>query len=124
MIDKKMDEKDLKKLLKKKPSYREEANALICECLRNGFIEDLHAGKHSKLLEDKSLSRITDEEMKKLMIETTAKLAACLEIRDKNPKEYKKFLNVMTLTYTHDWSMDLTEYLLNPDDTNKPEKGI
>ena len=51
----------MNKLLRKKPTYREEANALICECLRNGFIEDLH-------------SRISDEEMKKLMIETTAKL--------------------------------------------------
>ncbi len=104
-----MNEKDVKKLLGKKPSYREEANALICECLRNGFIEDLHAGKHSELLEDKSLSRITQEEMKKLMIETTAKLAVLLEMKDRNPKEYKKFINVMTLTYTRNWSLDLTE---------------
>jgi hypothetical protein len=97
MNDKEMDEKDVKKLLKKQPAYREEANALICECLRNGFIEDLHA-------------RITDEEMKKLMIETTAKLAIYLEMKDENPKLYKKFINFMTLTYTHDWSLDLTEY--------------
>jgi hypothetical protein len=99
MNDKEMDEKELKKLIRKKPSYREEANALIGECLRNGFIEDLHA-------------RITDEEMKKLMIETTAKLADYLEIRDKNPKEYKKFINFMTLTYTKDWSKDLRKYTI------------
>ncbi len=105
-----MDEKEMRKLLRKNFNYREEANALICECLRNGFIEDLHAGKSSKLLEDKSLSRITDEEMKKLMIETTAKLADYLQMRDKNPKEYKKFINFITLTYTRDWSLDLTEY--------------
>lgn len=110
MNDKEMNEKELKKLLRKNPTYREEANALICESLRNGFIEDLHAGKSSKLLEDKSLSRITDEEMKKLMIETTAKLEVYLEIRDKHPKEYKKFINFMTLTYTKDWSKDLREY--------------
>ena len=79
------------------PSYREEANALICECLRNGFIEDLH-------------ERITQEEMKKLMIETTAKLEVYLEMRDENPNEYKKFINFMTLTYTREWSNDLIEY--------------
>lgn len=78
-------------------TYREEANALICECLRNGFIEDLHA-------------RITDEEMKKLMIETTAKLAIYLKIRDNNPKVYEKFVNFMSMAYTKDWSTDLTKY--------------
>ncbi len=105
-----MNKKELQKLLRKNPTYREEANALICECLRNGFIENLHAGKDSKLLEDKSLSRITEEEMKKLMIETTAKLADYLVMRDKYPKEYKKFINSMTLSYTRLWSKDLREY--------------
>lgn len=105
-----MNEKESEQLLTKNPTYREEANALICECLRNGFIENLHAGKDSKLLEDKSLSRITQEEMKKLMIETTAKLEVYLEMRDKYPKEYKKFINFMTLTYTREWSNDLIEY--------------
>ncbi len=92
-----MDEKEMNKLLRKKPTYREEANALICECLRNGFIEDLH-------------SRISDEEMKKLMIETTAKLELYLIMKDKRPKMYRKFVNFMTMTFTKDWSLDLTEY--------------
>ncbi len=92
-----MDEKEMNKLLRKKPTYREEANALICECLRNGFIEDLH-------------SRISDEEMKKLMIETTAKLESYLIMRDKCPKIYRKFVNFMTMTFTKDWSLDLMEY--------------
>jgi hypothetical protein len=105
-----MNEKEINKLLRKNPTYREEANALIHQCLRAGFIEDLHTGKSSKLLEDKSLSRITNEEMKKLMIETTAKLADYLEMRDKNPKEYKKFINSITLLFTHDWSKDIKEY--------------
>ena len=79
------------------PSYREEANALICECLRNGFIEDLH-------------ERITQEEMKKLMIETTAKLAQYLEMKKENPEKYKFCINFIMLAYTSDWSKDLKEY--------------
>jgi hypothetical protein len=38
---------------------REEANALTCCAFRNGYLEDLHAGKHSELLEKPELSRIT-----------------------------------------------------------------
>ncbi|OGH07505.1 MAG: hypothetical protein A2W22_01145 [Candidatus Levybacteria bacterium RBG_16_35_11] len=95
-------EKQLSKILNKKPTYREETNALICECLRNGFIEDLH-------------SRISDEEMKKLMIETSANLEKKLIMKDKHPKEYKKFINFITLTYTKEWSTDLTEYELKED---------
>lgn len=105
-----MKENEMKKLLRKNPGYREEANALIHQCLRVGFIEDLHAGKSSKLLEDRSLSRITNEEMKKLMIKTSAKLSEYLELRDKNPEEYKKFINSITLLFTHDWSKDLKQY--------------
>ena len=32
-------------------TIREEANALTCCAYRNGTIEELHAGKHSALLE-------------------------------------------------------------------------
>ena len=39
---------------------REEANALTCCAFRNGYIEELPAGKHSELLEKPELSRITD----------------------------------------------------------------
>jgi len=33
-------------------TVREEANALTCCAFRNGYIEELHAGKHSPLLEN------------------------------------------------------------------------
>jgi len=39
-------------------TIREEANALTCCAFRNGYIEKLHAGKHSALLETPGLSRI------------------------------------------------------------------
>ena len=105
-----MKENEIKKLLRKNPGYREEANALIHQCLRAGFIEDLHADKSSKLLEDESLSRITNEEMNKLMIETSAELAKYLELKETNPREYKIFINSTTLLFTHDWSKDLKQY--------------
>ena len=43
-------------------TIRDEANALAAWAFRNGPLEDLHAGKHSALLDDPELSRITDEE--------------------------------------------------------------
>ena len=49
-------------------TLRDEANAIVAYAFRNGPIEDLHAGKSSELLSDPELSRITDDEMKKLMI--------------------------------------------------------
>lgn len=47
---------------------RDEANALVAYAFRNGPIENLHAGKYSELLENENLSRITDDEMKTLMV--------------------------------------------------------
>ena len=95
--------KELLKKMNKKPTYREEANALTHQCFRNSFIEDLHAGKYSKLLENESLSRITQKKMKKLMIETSAELAKFLEMKDKKSKNYKKVINGITLFYTDNW---------------------
>jgi len=49
-------------------TIRDEANAIVAWAFRNGPLEDLHAGKDSRPLEDSSLSRITDEEMEELML--------------------------------------------------------
>jgi len=69
-------------------TIREEANALTCCAFRNGYIEELHAGKHSELLERNELSRIKDDEMKKLMIGTSAKLAELLAMKETKTNEY------------------------------------
>ena len=50
-------------------TIRDEANAVTAFAFRNGFIEELHAGKWSPLLEQPGNSRITDDEMRRLMIE-------------------------------------------------------
>lgn len=73
-------------------TYRDHANVLTLLAFRNGPIENLHAGKSSALLEDPELSRITDEEMKTLMIAASAKLAELLVLRDSNPDAYARLL--------------------------------
>jgi hypothetical protein len=74
--------------------YRDQANVLTLLAFRNGPIEDLHAGKYSPLLEDPDLSRITDEEMKTLMIAASAKLAELLALRDNDPDDFARLLAV------------------------------
>jgi hypothetical protein len=60
-------------------TIRDEANALVAWAFRNGPLEDLHAGKYSPLLEDPDLSRISDAEMKTLMLNACCQLAKLLE---------------------------------------------
>jgi hypothetical protein len=74
--------------MKQPLTTREEANALTCCAFRNGYIEELHAGKHSELLEQPGLSRITDAEMKKIMVQASAKLAELLAMKATDPDEY------------------------------------
>ena len=76
--------------MKRPLTYREEANAITVWAFRNGFIEKLHSGKHSELLETPGLSRITDPEMKRLNIEFSSKVAEILMMRDTDPPEYAK----------------------------------
>jgi hypothetical protein len=84
-------------------TIREEANALTCCAFRNGYIEDLHAGKYSELLEKPELSRITDAEMKKLMIQSSAKLAELLAMKENNPEKYWKDLTYFHKNYCWQW---------------------
>ena len=73
-------------------TYRDQANVLTLLAFRNGPIEDLHAGMYSPLLEDKTLSRITDDEMKTLMIDASRKLAELLALRDEDPESFATLL--------------------------------
>jgi len=84
-------------------TIREESNALTCCAFRNGYIEDLHAGKYSELLENPRLSRITDTEMKKLMIGASAKLAELLQMKETDPEEYWKLVKYFNETYCERW---------------------
>jgi hypothetical protein len=84
-------------------TIREEANALTCCAFRNGYIEELHAGKYSELLEKPELSRITDDEMKKLMIGASAKLAELLAMKESKPDEYWRQVLYFHKNYCGRW---------------------
>ena len=84
-------------------SKREEANAITCFAFRNGFIEELHAGKSSKLLENPELSRITDAEMKKLMIEASQKMAELLRVKESDPEKYWRLIADFNETHCKCW---------------------
>ena len=84
-------------------SVRDEANALTCMCFRNGPLEDLHAGKHSETLEDPSYSRITDPEMKELMIYASRKLEELLLLKESDPRKYLSVVIKQAYMYTQGW---------------------
>ena len=73
-------------------AYRDQANVMTLLAFRNSPLEDLHAGKYSPLLEDPALSRITDEEMKTLMIAASCELAELLNQRDADPDAFTQLL--------------------------------
>ncbi|HEX3625930.1 MAG TPA: hypothetical protein VH280_10950 [Verrucomicrobiae bacterium] len=83
-------------------TVREEANAITVWAFRNGYIEKLHAGKHSEFLETPGLSRITDEEMKRLNIEISTRIAKILVLRDNDPAEYARQIDYF-LRYCRHW---------------------
>jgi hypothetical protein len=84
-------------------TIRDEANALVAWAFRNGPLENLHAGKYSPLLEDSSLSRITDDEMKALMINASQQLAKLLELKAHNPAEYERQIKSYNVRYCRNW---------------------
>ena len=89
--------------MKRTWTVREEANAITCCAFRNGFLEDLHAGGYSELLEKPGLSRITDAEMKKLMIESSNVMATLLQMKETEPDRYWKLIGNFNQTYCGHW---------------------
>lgn len=85
-------------------TQRDEANALTAIAFRNGPIENLHAGRHSALLEDPGLSRITDDEMKEIMINASKKLCELLELRDREPDRYRSSIQRIGWMYCTRWN--------------------
>ncbi|HEY2091306.1 MAG TPA: hypothetical protein VGJ81_05425 [Thermoanaerobaculia bacterium] len=90
-------------------TIRDEANALTVAAFRNGFLEDLHAGKYSDLLADSSLSRITDREMRKLMIESSAQLARLLLLKETDPQSYSQTMRWLRDAYCQKWERTATK---------------
>jgi len=84
-------------------TLRDEANAIVAWAFRNGPIEDLHAGEHSELLENPELSRITDEEMKAIMINACERMEQLLREKQEDAGSY--YLKIMDYNrkYCHAW---------------------
>jgi hypothetical protein len=87
-------------------TLRDEANALTAYAFRNGFLEDLHAGSPSPLLNQPGQSRISDEEMKRLMIEAAEKLEQLLRMKRETPSQYEIFIRNYQRTYCRAWKRD------------------
>ena len=72
-------------------SIREEANAITCYAFRNGFIEDLHAGKPCPTcFGRKEYSHITDEEMQRIMQNAVDNVYKLLVLRTEDSREYER----------------------------------
>jgi hypothetical protein len=88
-------------------TLRDEANAITAQAFRNGFLETLHAGRWSPVLSDPGISRITDDEMKKLMIETSARVAHWLYLRelllDERPDVYCQLVATTRWMFARSW---------------------
>jgi hypothetical protein len=84
-------------------TLRDEANAIVAWALRNGPLEDLHAGKSSKLLEDDSLSRITDAEMKTLILHACERVEDLLRLKESDPKRYDVLVKTYNFLYCGQW---------------------
>jgi len=84
-------------------TLRDEANAIVAMAFRNGPIEDLHAGKSSELSSNPELSRITNEEMKTLMINACEQVAKLLQLKEDDPEEYYKRMIAYNNMYCRRW---------------------
>ena len=84
-------------------TLRDEANAISALAFRNGPIEGLHAGKSSELLSNPELSRITDEEMKAMMINASEQVAKLLKLKETDPEKYYRQLLSYNHMYCREW---------------------
>lgn len=84
-------------------TVRDEANTIVAMAFRNGPLEDLHAGKASELLSDPSLSRITDNEMKELMINACDMVERLVRQKQDNPQDYDRTMRSYNRQYCWSW---------------------
>jgi hypothetical protein len=87
-----------------KQTVRDEANAIVSFAFRNGPLEDIHAGEYSAdLIENPELSRLTDSEMKQLMLFACEAIEKVLRLRDEEPDVYVKFVAMQQTRFCGDW---------------------
>jgi hypothetical protein len=85
------------------PDIAAEAKALVALALRNGPIEDLHAGRLCPMCSGVSeFSHISDEEMKTIMKSAVDTLYRLLWQREYEPEKYQRNV-AFGLRYTKHW---------------------
>ena len=82
---------------------RDEANAITLYAFRDTYLEDLHAGEDSELLKDEKYSRITQDDMKRLMIEASEKIETLLYMRENDYDKYIQYLQATGMMFCTDW---------------------
>jgi hypothetical protein len=87
-------------------TLRDEANGLTAFAFRNGLLEDLHSGKPSPILSEPGYSRISDEEMRRLMIEASEKLEQMLRMMREEPGRYELFIRDYQKRYCRAWKRE------------------
>lgn len=85
-------------------SVRDEANAIVACAFRNGRIEDMHAGEHSPLLENSELSRVTDDEMRAIMISACECVERLLRQKQDDPGAYYLKMMDFNKRYCRNWA--------------------
>lgn len=81
--------------MKSDPRFKlaREAKALVALALRNGPVEDLHAGKTCPTCSSNNeYSQISDPEMKKLMKYAVDRVYSMLLLRERAPDKYEALL--------------------------------
>ncbi|MGC9457336.1 MAG: DUF6398 domain-containing protein [Halothiobacillaceae bacterium] len=73
-------------------TVRDEANAICAYAFRNGPIEDIHAG-----------GRISDPEMKHMMIKASESLAKLMAMKQDTPAEYDRFIRDYHRKFCRRW---------------------
>jgi hypothetical protein len=84
-------------------TQRDEANAIVAYAFRNGPIEDLHAGEPSELLKTPAFSRITGEEMKKIMANACQCVEKLLREKQEDAGAYYRKIMEYHLKYCRKW---------------------
>jgi hypothetical protein len=85
-------------------TLRDEANAIVAYAFRNGPIEDLHAGESSELLNNPELSRITDDEMKVIMLNACQRVEQLLREKQEDAGAY--YLKILDYNRKYCWAWE------------------
>ena len=84
-------------------TLRDEANAIVAYAIRNGPIEDLHAGKTSDLLSDPALSRLTEDDIKNIMIFASKSVEKLLREKEEDSGSYYVKIMDYNVRYCRGW---------------------